>query len=80
MQVPVLQKDITLAVGVTGDVEPMPGPPFAISRIREKSIEGLLEAMGIMVCQEVLPLFRGGWQAGERVVQSRQQDIGWGLG
>ena len=40
----------------------------------------LLEAMGIMVCQEVLPLFRGGWQAGERMVQSRQQDIGWGLG
>src|SRR5437660_436330 len=57
-----LKEDVTLGVGVTSDVEPVPAPAFAVTRAGQQPIHDLGESVGRQVRIESSEFLGRGWQ------------------
>ena len=62
-----------LDIGITRQIEPIAPPPFTVTGGRQQAVNQLLIGLRILVREECLSFFRGGWQSGKIEVGSPDQ-------
>ena len=72
-------KDVTLRVGIAGDIEPVAAPAFAEGRRREETFDELLGRLRILIGDEGGDLGGGRLVADERERQATDDDLAAGL-
>lgn len=78
-----IDKDEVLGVGVTGDIEPMAAPAFAVPGIGEESVHPTGDRGGRRVADKGVHLGWGWWHSDQVVEESSNQRArigGWGEG
>ena len=72
------REDVTLGVGIAGDVEPVTAPAFAVARRGQQTVHQLLVGVGVEVADERLDFFRRRRQADQ--VERNPADQGAAVG
>ena len=66
---------VTFGIGITGEVEPLSGPAFAISRISQETIDEFFVSVGRFVVEEQIDFGLSGRQATEIEAEAADECI-----